>query len=212
VSASALGATLALKMPAPAQVPILGFDRGQTISNLSIVLDATVLRAWRDGSEYGLSDPKFPYYAMDLMIASFPSSANHVLARYTGGKLKKDALYQLKGRFFVDTSREGGRSYFHIDEAIRFQGPGTLRSYRKPRYLLAGEVIQALESRLVVRWLTRDPYRRDMIYEQNAVVHLEMALSVIEAEEYLDRLCYLEGRMDGFDHRDDWACDGIRLC
>lgn len=199
-------------MPPPAQVPILSFEKGQTISNLSVVLDATVLRAWRDGSEYGLSDPKYPYYAMDLMIACFPSSANHVLARYTGGKLKKDALYQLKGRFFVDTSREGGRSYFHIDEAIRFQGPGTLRSYRTPQYLLVGEVIQALEARLVVRWLTRDPYRRDMVYEQNSVVHLEMALSEAEAEDYVNKLCCLEGRMDGFDHRNDWTCGAIKLC
>lgn len=199
-------------MPPPAQVPSLSFDKGQTISNLSVVLDATVLRAWRDGSQYGISDTKYPYYAMDLMIACFPSSKNQVLARYTGGKLKRDALYQLKGRFFVDTSMEGGRAYFHIDEAIRFQGPGILRSYRKPQYLLVGEVIQVMQTRLVVRWLTRDPYRRGMVYEQNSVVQLDEELEGEEMGEYVHRLCALEGRMEGFDHRDDWACGAISLC
>lgn len=159
-----------------------------------------------------MSDAKYPYYAMELMIACFPHSKNQVLARYTGGKLKKEALYQLTGRFFVDTSRDGGRTYFHVDEAIRFQGPGTLKSYRQPQYVLVGEVIQAMQTRLVVRWLTRDPYRKGMVYEQNSIVHLDMALSGVEMEEYVHRLCELEGWMDGFDHRDDWVAGAIRLC
>jgi hypothetical protein len=197
-------------MPPPALVPVLSFDNGQPISNISVGLDATILRGWRDSSECGTSDPKFPYFGFEIQISSWPASGNRILARYSGGKLKREALYQLKGRFFVDMTKEGGRSYLHIDEAVRFQGPGTIRSYKKPQFLLVGEVIQAFNSHLVMSWTTRDSYRRDMVYEQSAVLTLETRLK--EEEKYENRMCCIEGRMDGLDQRRDWVCSGIKFC
>ncbi|KUJ23043.1 uncharacterized protein LY89DRAFT_727827 [Mollisia scopiformis] len=202
-------------MPAPAQVPVLSFEprSGQPISNVSVGLDATILRSWRDGSEYGLADPNFPYFAMEIQISGWRSLQNIILARYTGGKLKKDALYQLKGRFFVDTtSREAGKSYFHVDEAIRFQGPGTIRSFKKPQFMMVGEVVQVQDTSLLLKWVTRDPYRRDMVYDQMAVMNLEKPLTEKEREKVRDQLCCLEGKMESVDHRSDWICTGIRLC
>ena len=197
-------------MPPPALVPVLSFDNGQPISNISVGLDATILRGWRDSSECGTSDAKFPYFGFEIQISSWPAPANRILARYSGGKLKREALYQLKGRFFVDMTKEGGRSYLHIDEAVRFQGPGTIRSYKKPQFLLVGEVIQAFNSHLVMSWMTRDSYRRDMVYEQSAVLTLETRLK--EEEKYENRMCCIEGRMDGLDQRRDWVCSGIKFC
>ncbi|KAH9214171.1 hypothetical protein DL95DRAFT_409692 [Leptodontidium sp. 2 PMI_412] len=202
-------------MPPPAPVPVLSFEQGQPISNISVGLDAIVLHSWRDNSNFGMMDPDYPYFGMELQVCCWKSasSSNHILARYTGGKLKKDALYQLTGRFFVDTSKEGGKSYLHIDEAVRFQGPGTIRSFRKPQFLLVGEVAQVLDRGLVMRWITRDPYRRDMVYEQSAVVGLEKQLSEKEVLRYEGELCCVEGRMDGLDHnRNDWICTGVKLC
>ncbi|PBP27682.1 hypothetical protein BUE80_DR001300 [Diplocarpon rosae] len=112
--------------------------------------------------------------------------STHILARYMGSKLKKDALYQLKGRFFVDMdardrSGSSSASYLHIDDAVRFQGPGVLRSFRTPRFWVMGEVVQILggkgrgggrgDGTVVLRWRTRDPWRRGMVYEQSAVVN-----------------------------------------
>ncbi|KAE8453430.1 hypothetical protein EG329_010291 [Mollisiaceae sp. DMI_Dod_QoI] len=201
-------------MPAPAQVPVLTFEpgSGQPISNVSVGLDATILHSWRDGSEYGLADPTYPYFAMEIQISGWRSLQNIILARYTGGKLKKDALYQLKGRFFIDTSREGGKSYFHVDEAIRFQGPGTIRSFKKPQFMVVGEVMQVQDKNLWLKWVTRDSYRRDMVYDQMAVLGLEKPLSEKEREKFRERLCCLEGKMESVDHRNDWVCTGIRLC
>ncbi len=204
-------------MPPPTTVPVLAFEQGQPISNISISLDATILRPWRDSSALGTADPHYPYYAMELQISGWRSPAplsNNILARYTGGKLKKDALYQLVGRFVVDTSREGGRSYLHVDEAVRFQGPGTIRSFKQPLFLLVAEVVQVLEvpGRLVLRWVTRDPYRRDMLCEQSAVVRLEKPLQEKDRVRFTNELCCLEGRMEGLDHRKDWTCVGIKLC
>ncbi|KAI9054570.1 hypothetical protein LZ554_001723 [Drepanopeziza brunnea f. sp. 'monogermtubi'] len=199
-------------MPPPATVPALGWDQDQPISALSIGLDAIVLHSWRDNSNFGTSDPEYPYFGMELQICCWKSASptSHILARYTGGKLKKDALYQLSGRFFIDTSAEGGKSYLHIDEAVRFQGPGTLRSYRKPQFLLVGEVVSVLERALVMRWVTRDPYRREMTYEQSAVVALEKGLSEKERLKYEGKLCVVEARMEGPDHRNDWVCQRVR--
>ncbi|KAH7397877.1 hypothetical protein BKA64DRAFT_51647 [Cadophora sp. MPI-SDFR-AT-0126] len=211
-------------MPPPAKVPVLTWEHDQPISNVSVSLDAIVLHSWRDNSNFGTLDPSWPYFAMELQICCWNSksaatavsnpTSNHILARYTGAKLKKDALYQLQGRFFIDTSKEGGKSYLHIDEAIRFQGPGTIRSFRTPSFLLVGEVVRVLErgDGLVVRWVTRDPYRRDMVYEQSAVVGLEKELGEAEAGELVGALCCVEGRMEGLDHRrNDWVCVGVRL-
>ncbi|KAK0107604.1 hypothetical protein ONS96_003410 [Cadophora gregata f. sp. sojae] len=210
-------------MPPPAPVPVLTFEQDQPISNVSVSLDAIILHSWRDNSNFGTLDPSHPYFAMELQICCWNSKSasasvstnNHILARYTGAKLKKDALYQLQGRFFIDTSQEGGKSYLHIDEAIRFQGPGTIRSFRTPSFLLVGEVVRVLEREraLVVSWVTRDPYRRDMVYEQSAVVGLEKELDEEEAGQLVGELCCVEGRMEGLDHRrNDWVCVGVRLC
>ncbi|PVH84192.1 hypothetical protein DL98DRAFT_512593 [Cadophora sp. DSE1049] len=206
-------------MPPPAKVPVLSWELDQPISNVSVSLDAIILHSWRDNSNFGMLDPDYPYFAMELQICCWnsksASTSNHILARYTGAKLKKDALYQLQGRFFIDTSKEGGKSYLHIDEAIRFQGPGMIRSFRTPSFLLVGEVVRVLErgDGLVVRWVTRDPYRRDMVYEQSAVVGLEKELGEGEAAELVGELCCVEGRMEGLDHRrNDWVCVGVRLC
>lgn len=201
-------------MPPPAIVPALAWEQNQPICNVSISLDAVVLHSWRDNSNFGTSDPDYPYFGMELQVCCWKttSAKNHILARYTGGKLKKDALYQLKGRFFIDTSKEGGKSYLHIDEAIRFQGPGTLRSYRKPQFLVVGEVVQVLERALVMRWVTRDPYRREMLYEQSAVVALEKGMGDAEMRGYEGELCAVEGRMEGLDHTSEWVCKGVRLC
>ncbi len=196
-------------MPPPAIAPVLSFSKGLAISNISVGLDATILRSWRDTSEFATSDPEYPYYAMEIKISSFPSYANIVLARYTGGKLKKDALYQLTGRFFIDTSKEGGKSYLHIDQAVRFQGPGTIRSYKKPQFLVVGELVQVYDTHVVLNWVTRDPYRRDMVYEQNAVFKLQEGL--LDKEQYLNRMFCIEGSMDGMDHKRDWVCTGMKL-
>jgi len=212
-------------MPPPSKVPVLSWEHDQPISNVSVSLDAIILHSWRDNSNFGMLDPDHPYFAMELQICCWNTksatlsnpTSNHILARYTGTKLKKDALYQLQGRFFIDTSKEGDKSYLHIDEAIRFQGPGMIRSFRTPQFLLVGEVVRVLErgDGLVVRWVTRDPYRRDMVYEQSAVVGLgkDCVVGEGEAGELVGELCCLEGRMEGLDHRrNDWVCVGVRLC
>ncbi len=201
-------------MPPPATVPALTWEQDQPMSNVSVGLDAIILHSWRDNSNFGTLDPDYPYYAMELQVCCWKSASanNHILARYTGGKLKKDALYQLKGRFFIDTTKEGGKSYLHIDEAIRFQGPGTLRSYRKPQFLMVGEVVQVLDTALVMRWVTRDPYRRDMVYEQSCMVGLDKPLSEKETLRFTGELCCVEGKMEGLDHRNDWVCQGVSLC
>jgi hypothetical protein len=218
-------------MPPPSPVPVLSFDHpSHPISHLSLTLDATILRSWHDTSPYGLSDPKYPYYAFELLISSFPSSQNRVLARYSGGRLKREATYQLKGRFYISDLLDAtgnSCSYLHIDEAVRFQGPGTIRSFRVPRFVLVGEVVEMELKRentyrsnggkVEVRWMTRDPYRRDMVYEQRCTLNLEESVnSKREREErghVVGELCYLEGRMDGLDHaRLYWSCTGIKLC
>jgi len=66
-----------------------------------------------------------------------------------------------------------------------------------------------------VRWITRDPYRRDMVYEQSCTLSLEEGgKAKREREErgnVIGELCYLEGKMDGLDHRlSDWACTSIK--
>jgi hypothetical protein len=217
-------------MPPPAPVPVLSFDHpSHPISHFSLTLDATILRSWHDSSPYGLSDPKYPYYALELLISSFPSSQNRILARYSGGRLKREALYQLKGRFYISDLVDAvgnSNSYLHIDEAVRFQGPGTIKSFRAPRFMLVGEVMglglglgrgdgYRARGKVEVRWMTRDPYRRDMVYEQSCTLSLEESgKAKREREEEGDavgRLCCLEGRMDGLDHRLlDWACTGIK--
>ena len=199
-------------MPPPALVPALSFDaEGNPISNISFGLDATIIRGWRDGSECGVTDPKYPYYAFELQIAGWHPSSDRVLARYCGGKLKRNALYQLKGRFFVDmSSSKEGKSYFHIDDAVRFQGPGVIKSFRMPQFLVVGEVMSVCGTHVVVRWDTSDPYRRGLVYEQSAVLSLERPLE--KEERFVGHLCGVEGRMDGLDHKKDWACVGIEIC
>ncbi|KAL2070087.1 hypothetical protein VTL71DRAFT_14767 [Oculimacula yallundae] len=206
-------------MPPPSPVPVLAFDQDHhPISNLSISLDATILHSWRDNSNFGTLDPDYPYYGMELQISCWKSSSstspntNYILARYTGCKLKKDALYQLHGRFFIDTSKEGGKSYFHIDEAIRFQGPGTLRSFRMPRFLMVGFVERVVEKGVVVAWTTRDPYRGSMEYEQSAVVGLEKELGEKEVLMFEGELCCVEGRMEGLDFGRDLVGGRMKLC
>lgn len=218
-------------MPPPTLVPVLSFDHpSYPIAHLTLTLDATILRSWHDTSPYGLSDPKYPYYAVELLISSFPSPDNRVLARYSGGRLKREALYQLKGRFYISEQLDAygnSNSYLHIDEAVRFQGPGTIRSFRAPRFVLVAEVLElglGREDRyrgdkIEVRWMTRDSYRRDMVYEQSCTLSLEESGKARrEREENGDgdvvgELCYLEGRMDGLNHRRlDWACTGIKIC
>ncbi|KAN0119936.1 hypothetical protein V8E51_002144 [Hyaloscypha variabilis] len=218
-----------VKMPPPALVPVLSFDHpAHPISHLTLTLDATILRSWHDTSPYGLSDPKHPYYAVELLISSFPSPHNRVLARYSGSRLKRDALYQLKGRFYMSDlldSNGNSNSYLHIDEAVRFQGPGTIKSFRPPRFVLVAEVLEVgrgreegyAGDRVEVRWMTRDPYRRDMVYEQSCTLSLEESGKARREREgngdVVGELCYLEGRMNGLDYRQlDWACTGIKIC
>ena len=67
-----------------------------------------------------------------------------------------------------------------------------------------------------VRWMTRDPYRKDMVYEQSCGFRLEESERVKRAREkegdVVGELCYMEGMMDGLDYRGlDWACSGIKL-
>ena len=52
----------------PALQPLSSSEKGLTISNVSVVFDASVFKVWRDGTELGLS-AKEPYWAMDLHIA-----------------------------------------------------------------------------------------------------------------------------------------------
>jgi hypothetical protein len=221
-------------MPPPALVPCLSFDHpSHPISHLTLTLDATILRSWHDTSPYGLSDPKYPYYALEILISSFPSPHNRILARYSGSRLKRDALYQLKGRFYISDLLDASgnsNSYLHIDDAVRFQGPGTIKSFRKPRFVLVAEVLELRlagerredgyveeRDRVEVRWMTKDAYRQDMVYEQSCSLRLEESSKVKrereENEDVVGELCYLEGRMDGLDpRRMDWACIGIKLC
>lgn len=189
---------------------ILSTDKGQTVSNVSVVIDASVFKIWRDGTEYGVSDPKYPYWAMDLHVASWPAFSSTLLARYTGGKLVKGALYQLRGRFFVGTGRFGSESYLHIDEAIRFQGPGTIRSIQKPSFFMVGVVTSAQDADLAISWLAKDPYRRNTRYEQSAIITTEQPPP--EKEVFINQMCALEGRMESADHNRDWVCTGISLC
>jgi hypothetical protein len=222
-------------MPPPSPVPVLSFDHpSQPISHLTLTLDATILRSWHDTSPFGLADPKYPYYSVELLISSLPSPHNRLLARYSGSRLKRDALYQLKGRFYISDALDANgnsTSYLHIDEAVRFQGPGTIKSGRAPRFVLVAEVMQLRLGRgweagygrekgeVQVRWMTRDSYRRDMVYEQGCTLSLEESSKARRERERDERgdvvgeLCYLEGRMDGLDHRRlDWACTGIKIC
>ncbi|PMD18741.1 hypothetical protein NA56DRAFT_647631 [Hyaloscypha hepaticicola] len=222
-------------MPPPSPVPVLSFDHpSQPISHLTLTLDATILRSWHDTSPYGLADPKYPYYSVELLISSLPSPHNRLLARYSGSRLKRDALYQLKGRFYISDAVDANgnsSSYLHIDEAVRFQGPGTIKSGRAPRFLLVAEVMQLRMGRgredgygrekgeVQVRWMTRDAYRGNMVYEQGCTLSLEEGSKARRERERDERgdvvgeLCCLEGRMDGLDHRRlDWACTGIKLC
>jgi hypothetical protein len=221
-------------MPPPALVPCLSFDNpSHPISHLTLTLDATILRSWHDTSPYGISDPKYPYYALELLISSFHSTQNRILARYSGSRLKRDALYQLKGRFYISDlldANGNSNSYLHIDEAVRFQGPGTIKSFRKPKFVLVAEVLELRlgregredgyteeGDRVEVQWMTRDTYRRDMVYQQSCALSLEESGKARrEREENGDvvgELCYLEGRMDGLDYRrSDWACTGIKFC
>lgn len=198
-------------MPAPALVPLLSSEKDITISNVSVIFDASVFKVWRDGTELGVSDPKHPYWAMDLHIAGWPAFSSTLLARYSGGKLVKGALYQLRGRFFVTTSRLGQESYLHIDEAIRFQGPGTIRSIKKPQFFMVADVTAVNEMDLAVSWVTKDPYRRNTIHEQNAIISLEEEL-IPNPEAFQNQKCVLEGRMESADHRQGWVCSGISLC
>ncbi len=149
------------------------------------------------------------------------------MARYTGGRLKKDALYQLRGRFFLDQGGEKEKSYFHVDEAVRFQGPGVLRSFRVPRFTVVGMlggpgkfgsegvVVKGRGRKMMVtvtvRWSTRDPYRRDLVYEQSVVLRLEEPV-LEQAQGVVGRECVVEGRMEGFDKEGGWVCDSVSLC
>ena len=155
------------------------------------------------------------------MTSSFSSPENRVLARYTGGKLKKDALYQLRGRLFfdVDGSANGTgiseKSYLHIDEAVRFQGPGELKSFRFPMWRMEGECVdvapgkrEGRKAKLAVRWRARDEYRRGLAYEQTATMKLERGL---EMQEHVGKTCAFEGRMEGLG-ASDWICTGMELC
>jgi hypothetical protein len=218
-------------MPPPSPVPVLSFDHSSNpISHLTLTLDATVLRSWHDSSPYGLSDPKYPYYGLELLVSSFPSPQNRLFARYSGGRLKREGTYQLKGRFYISDLLDAtgnSCSYLHIDEAVRFQGPGTIRSFRVPRFVLVGEVVDVGfgredgygggKGKVEVRWTTSDPYRRDMVYEQSCSLNLEESGKAKRGREergnVVGELCYLEGRMDGLDHRRlDWACTSIKIC
>ncbi|CAL3969407.1 unnamed protein product [Diplocarpon coronariae] len=199
------------------------------LSSMSIWLDAIILHSWRDNSAFGMSAAS-PYCGMELQVCCWSAKAakgrsTHILARYPGGKLKKDALYQLKGRFFVDMNGgdgdgRGGASYLHVDEAVRFQGPGVLRSFRTPQFWVVGEVVRTLggegtagvrgSGRVVLRWRTRDPWRRGMVYEQSAVVRLGEGMEG-SLEGWEGELCCVEGRMEGPDHGGDWVCEGFSL-
>ena len=193
----------------PSLVPFLPSEKDSTISNVSVVFDASVFKVWRDGTELGLS-AKDPYWAMDLHIAGWPAFSSTLLARFSGGKLVKGALYQLRGRFFVTTSLLGQESYLHIDEAIRFQGPGTIRSIKKPQFFMVADVATVNETDLAVSWVTKDPYRRNTIHEQNAIISVEQPLS--NPKVFQNQKCVLEGRMESADHRQGWVCSGISLC
>lgn len=121
-------------------------------------------------------------------------------------------------------SNGNSNSYLHIDEAVRFQGPGTIKSFRPPRFLLVAEVMELgmgresyAADRVEVRWMTRDPYRRDMVYEQSCTLSLEESSKARREREangdVVGELCCLEGKMNGLDHRRlDWACTGIKFC
>ncbi|KAK6581345.1 hypothetical protein PZA11_006036 [Diplocarpon coronariae] len=136
--------------PSPGMAPA---PAAPALSSMSIWLDAIILHSWRDNSAFGMSAAS-PYCGMELQVCCWSAKAakgrsTHILARYPGGKLKKDALYQLKGRFFVDMNGgdgdgRGGASYLHVDEAVRFQGPGVLRSFRTPQFWVVGEVVRTL--------------------------------------------------------------------
>ena len=194
-------------MPAPALSHLISNDKGHTVCNVSVAFDASVFKVWRDSTEFGVSDPKYPYWAMDLHVASWPTFSSTLLARYSGGKLVKGALYQLRGRFFVTTSRFGQESYLHIDEAIRFQGPGTIRSIKQPSFFMVGEVLSASDTDLVVSWVTKDTYRRNSIYEQNAIISIDSPLPQVQG--FVNQLCIMEGRMESSDHNRGWVCTGI---
>lgn len=133
--------------------------------------------------------------------------------------MKKDALYQLKGRFVVDNSTEGGKSYLHVDEAVRFQGPGLIRSFRVPVFLLVAVVERVEERGMEVRWVARDPYRRGVLVDQSAVLGLGKGLRLGEeeclegegGERWGGELCCLEGVMEGLGWG-DWVCASVRLC
>lgn len=197
-------------MPPPSLVPLLSYDHETTISNVSVIFDASVFKVWRDSTELGVMDPKYPYWAMDLQVAGWPTFSSTLLGRYCGGKLVKGALYQLRGRFFLKTSRLGQESYLHIDEAVRFQGPGTIRSIKTPQFFMVADITSVTESSLTASWVTKNPYRKNMIQEQHAIISLEN--SSPDPEHFRGQQCCLEGRMDSVDHMRDWVCAGISLC
>jgi len=124
--------------------------------------------------------------------------------------LKKDALYQIQGRWFVPRT-EGGESYLHIDQAIRFQGPGIIKSFRVPRFRVVGRVVKHSDSRakMTIEWTTKDPYRRNMVYEQSATLSLDQKM--VYMDPFVESRCWIDGAMEGLDHKRDWVCTGVTL-
>lgn len=106
---------------------------------------------------------------------------------------------------------EGGDSYLHIDQAIRFQGPGIIKSFRVPRFRVVGQVVKHHDSKakMTVEWSTKDPYRRDMVYEQSATLSLDRAM--VYMDPFVGSKCWIDGTMEGLDHKRDWVCTGVTL-
>lgn len=197
-------------MPAQASKPHSSHRPDATISNVSVVFEASVFKIWRDGNEHSILDSKYPHWAMDLQVAGWPTFSSTLLARYCGGKLVKGALYQLRGRFFVKTSSLGQESYLHIDEAVRFQGPGTIRSIKTPQFFMVADISSVTDTSLAAAWVTKNPYRKNAIQEQHAIISMEGVLS--DPTHFQGRQCILEGRMNSVDHMRDWTCTSISLC
>lgn len=198
-------------MPTQSLKPYSAHKPETTISNVSVVFEASVFKIWRDGNMQDIMESKYPHHwAMDLQVAGWPTFSSTLLARYVGGKLVKGALYQLRGRFFVKTSSLGQESYLHIDEAVRFQGPGTIRSIKTPQFFMVADISSVTDTGLSASWVTKNPHRKNAVQEQHAIISMEGPLP--DPSHFSGQQCMLEGRMNSIDHTRDWTCTSISLC
>jgi hypothetical protein len=75
---------------------------------------------------------------------------------------------------------------------------------------MAADISAINETDLAVSWVTKNPYKKNTIQEQHAVISLET--SHPDPTAFHGQKCLMEGRMESVDHMRGWVCTGINLC